>query len=107
MALHKAGRIQRPWWMLRVPRWLDAPPSVRAALEAEAEPHEYHGPLVLGHSRLDHAVLGSDLESRFLDEVVSVLFPGSWRDRISSRDPRDAMHIAWAKRYGFDFITSE
>lgn len=106
MALHKAGRIQLALVDVTGTEWLDAPPDVRAPLEAEAiELHGYHGPLVLDHSRLGHAVLGSEIDSQLLDDAASVTFPGTRLDQLSSRDLRDAMHIA--KQYGFDFITSD
>jgi hypothetical protein len=72
---------------------------------------ELHGPVVVGHSRWDHAVFASDEDSDRIDGVFAVLFPDSDRnamDRTSIHKLRDAMHIATAIRYGYDvFVTAE
>jgi hypothetical protein len=58
----------------------DTDESRRAALEASAMPLiEVMGPLVLGHSRLDRAVLGSEQDAALLDRVIGVLFPRKGR----------------------------
>jgi len=72
---------------------------------------ELHGPVVVGHSRWDHAVFASDEDSDRIDGVFAVLFPDSDRnamDRTSIHKLRDALHIATAIRYGYDvFVTAE
>jgi len=80
----------------------------RARLEASAMPLiEVVGPLVLDHSRLDHAVFGSEQDAALLDQIIEVLFPGKGRADLDRYDIRDAMHIATAKRHGYDFLTDE
>jgi hypothetical protein len=72
---------------------------------------ELHGPLVLDHSRLDHAVLGGTDDADRLDQVFAVLFPNGNRfgtDRASRHNLRDATHVATSIRYGYDgFVTTE
>jgi hypothetical protein len=72
---------------------------------------ELHGPAVVGHSRLEHAVFSSDEDSDRIDSVFAVLFPDSDRyamGRTSMDKLRDVMHIATAIRYGYDvFVTTE
>lgn len=87
-------------------------PERRAELlDASAQYPESLGPLVLGHSRLDHAVLGSDEDDERLDRVFRVLFPYGDRHATSGRARRklrDAMHVATAMRYGADaFVTAD
>lgn len=80
----------------------------RARLEASAMPLvEVMGPLVLGHSRWNHAVWASEQDAALLDQVIGVLFPGRGRSDLNHHDLRDAMHIATAKRHGYDFFTGE
>ena len=80
-----------------------------ALLERSAELVEVHGVLVLGHSRLDHAVLGSDEDAAEWDAIWQLLWPGhdlADTSRSNRRRVRDAMHVRTAHRYGFDaFIT--
>jgi hypothetical protein len=72
---------------------------------------EMHGPTVVGHSRWDHAVYASDEDSDRIDNLLGLLFPNSDRyakDRSSTHNLRDAMHIATAVRYGYDaFVTTD
>lgn len=87
-----------------------ADPAKRQALEDLSSPYsEAMGPLVLGHSRLDHAVLGSEVDKDRLDSVYSILFPGvPDRSLATPNHLRDAMHVATAIRCGgHAFITSE
>jgi hypothetical protein len=80
----------------------------RARLEASAMPLiEVVGPLVLDHSRFGHAVFGSEQDAALLDQIIEVLFPGKGRADLDRFDIRDAMHIATAKRHGYDFLTDE
>ncbi len=78
----------------------DAPIGRRdKLLEYAGDYSEYLGPLVVGHSRLDHSVLGSEDDEKRLHQVFSCLFPGG--DWFSARrqDVRDAMNVATAIRY--------
>lgn len=59
---------------------------------------ESFGPLVLDHSRLDHAVLGSDEDSARLHLACDVLWDRS--EGLSKNNLRDAMHVSTAVRYG-------
>jgi hypothetical protein len=69
---------------------------------------EYLGPWVLDHSRLDSAVLGTPGDQALLDDVVGVIASDGTSAIAQPHDVRDAMHIAWAVRYGFDgFITED
>src|SRR2546426_11891442 len=109
VALHETGRIKLAETDVLDTELTNARPDIRAVFEIEAAKFsEYLGPLVLDHSRLGHAVLGSKLDQSLLDEVVGLLFPGKTSLKAKPHDVRDAMHIAWAKRYGFDgFITED
>lgn len=69
--------------------------------------HELHGPLILDHSRIDHAVLGSEQDKDLLDSVLALVKPGRLPESVGRNDFRDAMHIAWAIRYGLDGLISE
>jgi hypothetical protein len=87
----------------------DAPIGRRdKLLEYAGAYSEYLGPLGVGHSRLDHSVLGSDDDEERLHQVFSCLFPrGDW---FSARrqDVRDAMSVATAIRYGMSgFLTKD
>lgn len=84
----------------------------RELLEATSHYVQSFGPMVLGHSRLDFAVLGSDEDTERLDRVFAILFPGSARRDQSTgrarRKLRAAMHVATAIRYGANaFITRD
>ena len=72
---------------------------------------EVLGPLVLGHSRLDHAVLSSEEDQQRLDKVFSEVKPGQAdlpRRERNPHDQRDAMHVATASRYAYDgLLTSD
>jgi hypothetical protein len=87
----------------------DAPIGRRdKLLEYAGDYSEYLGPLVVGHSRLDHSVLASKHDEERLHQVFSCLFPG--RDWFSARrqDVRDAMNVATAIRNGMTgFITRD
>jgi len=100
-------------------RWIDLAKGDAADTELEATPNsddrerlllesapfiELLGPIVLNHSRRNHAVLGSDSDTVSLDKVIRVLFgdddprlPGA---RRATQRLRDAMHVETAKRYG-------
>jgi hypothetical protein len=80
-------------------------PAKRSDLLRQSNAYvESFGPLVLGHSRLDFAVLGNDDDGERLAQVYGILFPGSDRFDASmgraGRKIRDAMHVATAIRYG-------
>jgi hypothetical protein len=67
---------------------------------------EQLGVMVLGHSRLDHCVLGSDNDSEAFNRVWSILSPGRDRRTADRRHVRDAMAVWTAMRYGADaFLT--
>ena len=67
---------------------------------------EQLGVLILDHSRLDHAVLGSDEDSAMWDAVWKVLSPGRDLATANRKHVRDAMHVWTAMRYGADaFVT--
>ena len=69
---------------------------------------ELHGPLVLGHSRLDHSLLASEEDVQRLDRIKEIVGIRTSRERNASHDLRDAMHIATSIRYGYDgFVTGE
>lgn len=68
---------------------------------------ELHGPLVLDHSRIDHAVLGSEQDRDLLESVLAVVKPGRARESVGRNDFRDAMHVAWAIRYGLHGLISQ
>lgn len=81
----------------------------REELLSQSRPFaESLGPWVLGHSRLGHLQLASPDDARRLDELFTILFPGSNRDRPNLQSLRDTMHIATAIKYCADaFITRE
>lgn len=77
-------------------------------LAASGQYVEHLGPMVIGHSRLDHAVLGNDDDARRIDKVYAILRPNGDRSAANPHDVRDAMHIATAIRYGAGFfVTSD
>ena len=86
-----------------------APPDKWPTLtEASAEYPEALGPLVLGHSRFDHTVMGSDEDAARLDAVFAALFPNVDRATARKNHLRDVMHVSTAIRYGgFGFVTRE
>ena len=63
---------------------------------------ELHGPIVLDHSRLHHAVLGSDEDVQLLGRVKEIIGIRVISERAAKHDLRDAMHIATSIRYGYD-----
>jgi hypothetical protein len=82
--------------------------KVQSLTEASAEYPEALGPMVLGHSRLDFSVVGSEEDADRLDDVFAILFPNVNRATSRKNHIRDAMHVATAIRYGgFGFITRE
>jgi len=64
--------------------------------EASAEYPEALGPMVVGHSRVGFAVVGSEEDVDRLDGVFAVLFPNVNRATSRKNHIRDAMHIATA-----------
>jgi hypothetical protein len=84
-------------------------PELRAHLLAvSARLPEQHGVMVLGHSRLDHAVLAGDEDVAVFDHVWSTLFPGRERATARRNDIRDAMQVWTAMRCGADaLLTSD
>ena len=67
---------------------------------------EQLGVMVWGHSRLDHAVWGSDQDSAQWDAVWAVLSPRRDRATASENHVRDAMHVWTSIRYGANaFVT--
>jgi hypothetical protein len=81
--------------------------KVHSLTEASAEYPEAVGPMVLGHSRLGFAVLGSEEDADRLDDVFAILFPNVNRIAARKNHIRDAMHVATAIRYGgFGFTPS-
>ncbi len=71
---------------------------------------ELPGVFVLGHSRLDHAVLATDDAADTLDWLLRTIHPrsGGASPRTERNDRRDAMHVWTAIRHGTDgFITSD
>lgn len=89
--------------------FLGAPPQKRdRLLQLSGEYVEHLGPLVLGHSRLDHAVAGSWKDEAHLRDVFDLLFPGRTWEAARRQDIRDAMNVATSIRYGADgFITND
>lgn len=80
----------------------------RARLEGEVvQLGEYLGPFILGHSRVGSCVLGSAADASLLQEVLAVLYPRMSAATAAERDLRDAMHVAWAIRYGLDGLITE
>lgn len=78
------------------------------SLERSSELPEYFGVMTLDHSRLDHALLGSDDDAELDDEIRKVFFPGVNWERARDNHVRDAMHIHTAVRYGATaFVTFE
>ena len=51
----------------------------RMLLDESAQHPESLGPLIIGHSRIDHSVIASDEDDERLDRVYKILFPGSDR----------------------------
>jgi hypothetical protein len=86
-----------------------APPEKWAQLtERSAAYPEALGPAVVGHSRVESAVVGSEEDGVRLDETFAILFPGADRQTARQNHIRDAMHVSTAIRYGgFGFVTNE
>lgn len=69
---------------------------------------ELHGPVVLGHSRPDHAVLASEEDVQRMERVKKIVGISHMSERTAKHDLRDSMQIATAIRYGYDgFITGD
>jgi len=69
---------------------------------------ELHGPVVLGHSRLNHSVAASENDVQRLDRVKEIVVVRSDSERNQMHDLRDSMHIATSIRYGYDgLITND
>ncbi len=73
---------------------------------------ESFGPVVVGHSRMGHALIGSEEDGARLDLAYRTLFPSpadpNQSARRATRKQRDAMHLATAIRYGCNgFITRD
>lgn len=69
---------------------------------------ELHGPVVLGHSRPDHAVLASEEDVQRIERVKEIVGISHMSERTAKHDLRDSMQIATAIRYGYDgFITGD
>lgn len=69
---------------------------------------EAFGPMVLGHSRLGSAVLGTAEDSQRLDRVLAIVHSSARRPTARRQHIRDAMHIATAIRYAMNgFITRD
>jgi hypothetical protein len=69
------------------------------------------GPMVLDHSRLGFAYLGTAADAAHIERVLAVLFPGTSRhstSRTGMNNVRDAMHVATTIRCGGNvFITRD
>ena len=79
-----------------LPRWLE---------ERGVFLPEVLGPMVLGHSRLDHAVWASADDQERLDAIFAEVKPSDAdlpRDERNPHDQRDAMHVATSSRFGYD-----
>jgi hypothetical protein len=107
--LHTEGWIELVLTDVTRTEWLAANPDKRQQLEDLALGYaEYHGPLVLGHSRLGSAVLGSPEDRERLERVFAALVPGTDLKSARTQDVRDAMNVATAIRYGTNgFITRD
>lgn len=69
---------------------------------------EYFGPMVLGYSRLDHAVVGSQEDAVLLEQVFRVLWPEAQMETANRHQIGDAMHLAWSIRnHTNGFVTSD
>jgi hypothetical protein len=109
LALRQAGCIRLARTDVLSTELLNATSGIADRLRFEAGPlSEYLGPLVPDHSRVGFAVLGSSADQSLLDQVTVLLFPGKDSRPATPHEVRDAMHIAWSIRYGFDgFITDD
>lgn len=69
---------------------------------------ESYGPFVLGHSRLNHSVLGNNNDDKELVEILEIIFGAKSRNQYIKQEIRDAMHILTAERHGGKyFITTD
>jgi hypothetical protein len=86
--------------------FLNASGDLRTNLESAASRFsEYFGPMVFGHSRWGSSVWGSAQDQDLLEGVFATLFPN--RTYGSNPDDlRDAMHVAWATRYGMTALVT-
>jgi hypothetical protein len=107
--LHTEGWIELVLTDVTRTEWLAANPEKRRQLEDLAIGYvEYHGPMVLGQSRLGSAVLGSSEDQGRLERVFAALVPGTDLKSGRTQDVRDAMNVATAIRYGTNgFITRD
>lgn len=107
--LHEDGWIELVLTDVTRTEWLSAKPErQQILLELGIQYAEYYGPLVLGHSRLGSAVLGSPQDRERLAIVFRILFPGAIFESARKQHVRDAMNVATAIRYGvIGFVTRE
>jgi hypothetical protein len=107
--VHTEGWIELVLTDVTRTEWLAANPDKRQQLEDLALGYaEYHGPVVLGHSRLGSTVLGSAEDRERLERVFAALVPGTDFKSARTQDVRDAMNVATAIRYGTNgFITRD
>lgn len=69
---------------------------------------EFFGPMVLGHSRLGHSVVGSQEDEKLLEQVLRALWPQAQMDTADRHQIGDAMHVAWSIRNRTNgFVTSD
>lgn len=108
-ALHEAGWFNLTRTDVMDTELVGAPEAQRANLVARSgELTEHLGPFILDHSRLDHALLGNAVDDELLHRVFELLYPGANWAAARPQHIRDAMHVAWAIRYGADgFITRD
>lgn len=67
---------------------------------------ESFGPLVLGHSRLGHAVFGSDDDAVRFVHILHALFGKRIPQQYRKQQIRDAMHLVTAAKYGANFFVT-
>lgn len=86
------------------------PEDALQRLDETAEVLEAFGPMIVGHARLDHSVMGGEYDDRGIDRVLSVVHPGSDRYGTSTtaiHNLRDAIHVWTAIRNGWTAFVSE
>ncbi|MGH9054015.1 MAG: hypothetical protein ACRDWX_13600 [Acidimicrobiia bacterium] len=100
LELHQAGWIEVARSDVVETEFLKASSDKREELLEDARRFsEYLGPAVWGHSRWGSALWGSEEDKTLLERVFAAVYSNRGYGSVSN-DLRDAMHVAWAVRYG-------